>query len=276
MKPNIVAFVLILIAAAGNSQAALYGDKVVSYDPGVLPSNLLSFTNAQAALGMPSQVTPGAYGGPVDPFNPPYLNAQLVSIGQGGSLEVGFPYGISNSPSNAYGLDFIIYGNAGFMITNGDFAGGGITDGKLFGQASAGSARVLVSPDHEKFYELRSALSPVVDGYFPTDGSGAFGAPVDPTLTGASFSGLGLAGIRAKYAGSAGGAGFDLAWAVDSQGMPVTLNAIHYLRIEVLNGHVDLDGFATATVVPEPSTWALGALGLTAWVGRRWLRRLSP
>jgi len=38
---------------------------------------------AAPALGEPSRVTPGDFGGPVDPFDPPYLPTQLVSVGQG-------------------------------------------------------------------------------------------------------------------------------------------------------------------------------------------------
>ena len=82
---------------------------------------------------------------------------------------------------------------------------------------------------------------------------------MDPALKNADFAGLTLDQIRAKYAGSGGGTGFDLAWARDGQGNPVTLDEISYVRVEVLTGKVEIDGFS---MVPEPSTWALLGLGL--------------
>lgn len=271
-KMNLIGgIVLVAFGLSPKLAAGPYADQVVSYQTGSLPANLKSFTNAFAVLGAPSRETPGAFGGPVDPFSPPYLNSQLVSIGEGGSLTVRFEEPVVNldQKEHLYGLDFLVYGNAGFVITNGNFSGGGITDGTLFGQAKPGGIQVLVSANNRDYYALKSALAPVIDSYYPTDGSGSFGIPVDPRLGSGDFAGRNLSELRALYAGSAGGSGFDLDWAVDEQGSPVFLDAISYLRIEVLSGHIDLEGFTAVTLIPEPCTgWLLFGGGLLlAWKG---------
>src|SRR5688572_10925237 len=128
---SLVALISLSVASL-SVRAASFADAVAGYNPGSLSGSAVSFTNATAALGEPSRVTPGPFGGPVDPFNPPYLDTQLVSVGPGGSVIVRFNSPILNNPGNPYGLDFMIYGNSGFVITNGDFSGGGITDASLF------------------------------------------------------------------------------------------------------------------------------------------------
>ncbi len=198
------------------------------------------------ALGEPSRITPGIFGGSVDPFNSAYLGSQLVSVGAGGSLTLEFNTPISNSPANPFGLDFIVFGNAGFTITNGNYSGGGITDGSMYGN-NTGSTRVSVSMDGVTFYTLNPALAPTVDTLFPTDGAGDFSLPVNPALTNGAFGGQGLAGIAARYGGSGGGAGYDLAWAQDTNGAPVTLNSARYVRVEVLNGKSEIDGMAAVS-----------------------------
>src|SRR2546425_9558305 len=130
-----------------SGSAALFGDTVAYYDPGV--GYAARFTNAQAALGEPSQVNP--FGEATDPFDPPYGTNQIVSIGAGGSLVVQFHTPILNHPNNLYGFDFIIFGNAFFTVTNDYDASGNVigtpaTDGSLFTQ-SAGATRVSVSRD---------------------------------------------------------------------------------------------------------------------------------
>jgi hypothetical protein len=133
------------------SSLAQFADAVAGYTPGAGVS--ASYTNPVSALGEPSRVTPGTFGGPVDPFNAAYLGSQLVSVGAGGSLTLEFNTPISNNPANPYGLDFIIFGNAGFTITNGNYSGGGITDGSMYGN-NTGSTRVSVSADGLNFYTL--------------------------------------------------------------------------------------------------------------------------
>ena len=246
-------------------RAGSFADAVVGYDPGSLSGSAVSFTNATAALGEPSRVTPGSFGGPVDPFNPPYLDTQLVAVGPGGSVTVRFDSPILNNPSNPYGLDFMIYGNSGLVITNGDFSGGGITDGSLFGN-NTGSTRVSVSADNINYFALNPSRAPVVDGLYPTDGNGDFARAVNPALGNVDFSGKDLAEIRALYAGSGGGTGFDISWAQDSAGQDVNLSAISFIRVDVLSGKSEIDAFA---VVPEPSVWALALIG----TGIFWVRR---
>jgi hypothetical protein len=254
--------------------AANFADSVIAYTPGTGFATDFStgegFTNAAAALGSPSQVTPGAFGGPVDPFNPAYLKEQLVSIGSGGSLTLGFSSPIINDPAHRFGIDFMIFGNAGFVITNGNFSGGGVTDGTLFG-ANTGTSRVSVSDDNVHYFVLNPARAPGVDGLFPTDGSGSFDVPVNPALSGKDFTGLDLSGIRALYNGSAGGTGFDLSWAVDAQGNPVNLPEVRFIRLDLLTGAAEVDGVAGLGVVPEPATWTMLATGLVATIAfRRW------
>ena len=245
------------------ANAAGFADAVISYTSGTGFATEfgtgLGFTNVAAALGEPSRLNPGPFGGPTDPFNPPFLRDQLLSIGTGGSLTVRFDSPIMNSPGNPFGLDFIIFGNSGFIITNGNFSGGGVTDGMLFG-ANSGRTRVSVSADDVNYFPLSPSLAPTVDGHFPIDGSGDFLRPVNPALRGADFSGRDLAGIRSLYAGSGGGAGFDLSWARDASGRNADLASVSFVRVEVLNGASEIDAFAV--VVPEPATWTLSALGV--------------
>ena len=230
---------------------------------GVLPG----YNDPAAALGAPSQATPGIYGGPVDPFDAPYLSSQIVGVGTGGSLTLQFNTPIQNNPGNPFGLDFIIFGHAGFNITNGDYSGGGITDGSFY-TGGTSDVRVSVSTDGTTFYTLNPALTPQVDGLFPTDGSGNPFLPVNPALTAADFAGQDLTGIRARYNGSAGGSGFDLAWAINSHGQSVSLSSVDYVRLEVLNdgtpAYID-----AISVVPEPATLALALTGAGLFLLRR-------
>ncbi len=246
------------------SLAADFATSVVSYNPGIGFATDFStgegYTNALVALGEPSRVTPGLFGGPVDPFNPPYLKEQVVSIGVGGSLTLGFGTPIRNLPGNPFGIDFIIFGNAGFVITNGDFSGGGITDGSLF-SANEGTTRVSVSADNVNWFTLDPAKAPVMDTLSPTDGLGDFGKPVNPSFKGSDFAGLDLGGIRGRYAGSGGGTGYDLSWSIDDSGNPADALAANFVRIEVLTGRAEIDGVST---VPEPGVWTLALLGVGA------------
>lgn len=233
---------------------------VIQYTPGT--GAAVGYDLANSALGEPSRVTPGEFGGPVDPFSGPWQSGQLVSIGAGGSLTLRFASPVLNAASNPYGLDFSIFGSAAFVIVNGDFTGGGITDGSMFGNGT-GETRVSVSADGSTFYLLSPDLAPRVDGLFPTDGSGDFTRPVDPSLKESDFAGLDLAGIRERYAGSGGGTGYDIGWARDNAGQSVALDHIEFVRIDVLSDRAEIDALVA---VPEPGAMSLLFLGASLWL----------
>jgi len=244
IKKSLIGWVCLIVCNAAIGQ---FASQVVSYSPGT--GYTAGFTNPAAALGEPSRVTPGPYGGPVDPFDPPYLSSQLVSIGAGGSLTLRFDRPILNHPKNPFGIDFVIFGNAGFIITNAfdpitfDWIGTPATDGNLLGNNS-GQTRVSVSADGETYFTLDPALAPAVDGLLPTDGSGSFQHPAYPGLRQSDFAGLTLDEMRVLYGGSAGGSGYDISWARDGEGRRLRLGAIQYVRIEVLSGKSEVDGIA--------------------------------
>ena len=238
---SLLAFASVVV----NVSAANFAAAVVDYQPGT--GFAAQFTNSSTVLGEPSRVNP--FEDATEPFNPAYGTGQILSIGAGGSLTIKFAAPVLNHPLNRFGTDFIIFGNSGFIITNEfDFdtfswIGTPATDGSLFG-ANSGQTRVSVSRDGVTFYELDSAHAPTVDVLLPTDGAADFSTPADPELTAGDFAGLTLEQIRALYHGSAGGAGYDLSTGRDSAGKPVRLNAVNYVRIEVLSGKAEVDGFS--------------------------------
>ena len=256
MKHQSIVTRVALLAAASlivttHADTNPFADHVTAYDPGIgfatdFASGL-GFTNTVTALGAPSAVTPGDFGGPVTPFSPPYLAEQLLSIGEGGTATFEFDPPIFDHPANPFGLDFIVYGNTGFSITNGNFSGGGITDGSSFSQNS-GTTRIAVSADNTTFYTLDPALAPVVDGAYPTDGAGRFGIPTNPALQASDFAGADHSGIQSLYGEGAGGTGYDLSWAQSSDGSPVNLTMVRFVRIEVLEGKSEID--ALSAVLP--------------------------
>lgn len=262
-KSFVTTFVPALALASALSLAqtgsAQFATAVNSYNAG--SGTTVAYQDPTRALGAPT-----AFIGyqDADPFNPPYDSAHLVSVGAGGSITLSFSQPILNT-AHAFGLDFSIFGNTGFIITNStdenwNYIGAPATDGSLFAN-NPGVTRVSVSADNVNFFTLNPLLAPTVDTYFPSDTAGDFRLPMNPALTGGSFAGLDLVGIRALYAGSGGGAGYDISWAQDGLGNSVALGSISYVRIEVLSGKSEIDALVA---VPEPTTLSLVFLGLGA------------
>src|SRR5260221_93203 len=246
LKVPFVALATAAVVTTSITHAAGFADAVVAYNPGI--GFAIGFTNASSALGDPTSTA--------NPFSPPYRTNQIVSLGAGGSVTLHVDGPIVHSPASPYGIDFQIFGNSFFVVTNGNYSGGGITDGSVYGNGA--STRVEVSADGVAWFTLNPSRAPTVGGLFPTDGAGDSQVPVNPALTNADFAGLGLAGIRSLYAGSAGGAGFNLAWAQDTNSNYVNLPIVRFVRVSVLSGKAQVDAVSTtrpsATVIAEDFT----------------------
>lgn len=237
---------IVLLACAGfittTHAATNFAARVIDYNPGL--GFAAGYTNTEAVLGEPSRVNP--FGDATEPFNPPYGKGQLLSIGEGGSVTIQFDKPVHNGPHKPFELDFIIFGNTGFIITNEfdpitfDWIGTPATDSSLFAD-NQGVTRVSVSKNGKDFYVLDEKLAPVVDNLFPTDGAGDFRTPVHPGLTAQDFAGATVEDIRSLYQGSGGGTGYNFDWAED--GKKSDLAWIRYVRVEVLSGKAEIDAF---------------------------------
>lgn len=261
MKSGVMVAVVGL-ASAGAMAVDPWAAHVVSYVEGTGVG--AGYNNPSSALGGPTRFTGvGVFPGAVTPFNPAYLGSEIVSIGAGGSLTLRFDAPVADDPANPFGIDLLIFGNAGYIDTN--FPTG--TAGPLF---SAGGGLVEVSADGLAWEPV---VGGIADGAFPTLGYSDltdpfavnpgnilsdFTRPVDPAF---DPTGLAFGAIVAGYAGSGGGSGIDLS----STG----LASILFVRISNTGtGTVEVD--AVSDVVPAPSGVALlGMAGLIAVRRRR-------
>ena len=233
-----------------------YADRVVGYTSGTLFS--ATYDSSAAAVGSPTRFTgEGVYPSAVTPFNPAFLNTELVAVGEGGSLTLGFDEPVVDDPANPFGLDFIFFGNSFFA----DSAYPGGVAGGMFGPFA--TTTIEVSADGLSWHQLAGAS---LDGFFPAAGysdladpyalirgevPSDFTKPVDPSF---NAEGLSYAQIMASYAGSGGGTGLDIA----SSG----LSSISFVRFTVTSGELLIDGLSDVAAVPAPGTLVVAGLGL--------------
>ncbi len=223
-----------------------FADRVIGYAPGTGANP--AFALADVAIGSPERFTgEGIFPSVVTPFNPAFGTDEIVSLGAGGSLTLGFDEPIVDDPSNPFGVDFLVFGNS--FLVDGDYPNG-ITIGVF---AAPRDARVEVSADGMSWVPARRVASA---GLFPTLGysdvtdpyaidKGAvnsdFTKPVDPAFdpVGKTFDEL-----RAGYAGSGGGIGFDLSG--------TGLSAVQFVRVLNDRGSISIDAISDAAPVPTP------------------------
>lgn len=229
-----------------------WADAVVAYDPGVGAAD--GYTNTAVVVGAPATMTSF---GAVHMFNAPWEVDHVLSIGNGGSLTVRFDEPVEDDPMNPFGIDLLIFGNAGFFAEGPTYDAQHTSPAGLFG---ADGGRVEVSEDGTVFVEVLGAIA---DGLFSTQpwlDAGAttpadFTRPVNPALTVASFDGLTIEDALKLYAGSGGGAGIDLAG--------TGLSRIFCVRVSHEGaGNVEIDAFADVTPIPEPGSGLLIALAI--------------
>lgn len=242
-----------------------WADSVESYTPGDAAGG--GFEVSEVALGEPTRFTGelAGFAGAVTPFNPPFESDEIVSVGFGGELILGFDEPVTDDPQNPFGIDLLIFGNTGYI--DADFPNGLV--GGLFGMDGG---LVELSADGLTWIAVDGVGA---DGPFPTLGysdlSGPFDVgpgevlsdftkPVDP-----DFEAFGkvFGELVAGYAGSGGGAGIDIG--------RVGLSEVSFVRISDLTddgSSVEIDALSDVAV-PAPSVLAAGALALAAGTRRR-------
>jgi len=203
-----------------------WADTVVDWVPGL--GGAPGYDDPGTAIGPPERFSgEGMSPGVVSPFQPAWAPHELVSLGAGGSLILGFDEWIENDASNPYGIDLIIFGNSGFIDGGYPF---GIVNG-LFG---ADGGDISLSDDGITWHPVPGCLA---DSAWPTlgwldaqpydDVPGNEPAnhlmPMDPELNWEDLIGLGWDEVMSAYGQSAGGIGIDLE--------DVMLERVRFVRI---------------------------------------------
>ncbi|MCA9303728.1 MAG: hypothetical protein KC996_06370 [Phycisphaerales bacterium] len=260
------------ITIALSTSAALatpFATSVVSYDAGT--NAIAGYTDATSALGAAERFTgEGVFPSGVTPFNPAFGTDELVSVGSGGHLTLGFDRAITNSASHAFGIDLIVFSNSGFVDTSWTDSdptndGSGLVGNTptLFG--AGGEATIEVSSDGIHWF---TAAVTTLD-LFPTLGysdftdatpfshgtvQSDFTRAIDPSIALNDLAGISFSDIVALYNGSGGGVGID----ISSTG----LTSASFVRFTNNSGEAfEIDA---VSVVPSPSTLALLTLGVCA------------
>jgi hypothetical protein len=252
--------------AASAALASPFASSVIDYYAGT--NSNPSFNNASVALGSAERFTgEGVFPSGITPFNPAFGTDEIVSIGSGGFLTLGFDTAITNSASHAFGVDFIVFANAGFIDTS--FPNGSVGAAPaLFGVG--GEATIDVSADGVIWH---TAAMTTLD-LFPTLGYQDYTDPfattpglietdftkaMDPSLGLGDLAGLDYAQLLDLYDGSGGGIGID----IDATG----LSSVNFVRFtNASNEAFEIDAVA---VVPAPSALALIGLGLLSTTRRK-------
>jgi len=247
---TVIAVITSVVLLAECARGDDFAHAVLSYSPGTNAAN--GFTNPLVALGPPERFTgEGIDPGAVTPFQPCFGTNEIVSIGAGGQLTLGFSPPLRDDPRNPFGIDFVVFGNSFF--TDSSFPSG------VVGALAADGGTIQVSADGTTWITVGNVLA---DGLFPTMGwidaspySPVIGQiatdahkPVNPSWTTATLAGKSYDELVIIYAGSAGGAGVDLA--------SVGLTEVVAVRIAVPSGfhpNVEIDAISRVFPLSAPA-----------------------
>ena len=245
-----IAMAVIIVFFTLPALANDFATTVLSYVAGSNPAN--GFTNPLVALGPPERFTgEGIAPGVVTPFHPCFGTNEIVSIGAGGQLTLGFDPPLRDDAMNPFGIDFIVFGNSFF--TDAAFPSG------VVGALAADGGRIQVTADGVTWITIENVLA---DGLCPTMGwvdapqysqtNGVIATdpntPVDPAWTAASLSGKTYDELVDIYDGSAGGAGVDLA----SVGLTQAI-AVRILVPTGFHPNVEIDAVARVHTTGNPA-----------------------
>ncbi|MFK7759246.1 MAG: hypothetical protein AB8C13_04785 [Phycisphaerales bacterium] len=274
-SPSFFVTAITLSVVSALAAASPFATSVISYDAG---SNAATqYQDANTALGSAERFTgEGVFPSGVTPFNPAFGTDEIVSIGSGGHLTLGFDTAITNNASHAFGVDLILFSNAGFAdatFTDSDPSndGSGFTGANPFIFGAGGAATIQVSNDGMNWITATTTtldLFPTLgyaDFVDSTPGSAGsietdFTKALDPSMVASDFANMTFTQIRDLYNGSGGGIGID----ISSTG----LTSASFVRLLNESGSAfEIDAVA---VVPSPAPIALiSMLGLVGTKRRR-------
>lgn len=243
-----------------------WADAVVSYDPGA--SAAPGYKDPAAALGEPARFTGKRFGfpGAVTPFNPVFDDDEIVSLGRGGHLTLRFDEPVHNDPLNPWGIDLLIFGNAGYIDT-------AFPRGRAGGTFGRGEATLELSPDGQ-IWTPAPGIS--IDGLFPTLGYSDLASPYSllpglvetdftrPVRPGYDATGSRFHQIVRAYQGSGGGTGVDIG--------ALGLDTVSFVRISVgpgALGNTEIDAIADVSPVPAPAAMGVLIAAVARLVRRR-------
>lgn len=263
-----------LALAAPAMATPFYADFVESYNPGATPAGTL-FTPG-SALGPPTLVTGAGLGFPnvVNPFSPPFEASEIVSIGEGGQLTLR----LSNFVLPQSGPEIGVFTNAGLADATFSFdenakSAAALVAGDGATTFSIDSAHVEVSADGVNFVSLGTVqfsmpTNAYVDVANPFSGTaGSVVADFRQPYTGglATLADSTYAEMVTTLGGSGGGTWLDISGSGLSQVGWVRFSVADDLNVgTALNFELDAVSIANGAagpLVPEPSTWALLAIG---------------
>lgn len=237
-----------------------WADAVVSFQPGT--GGAPGYDDPTTALGPPESMTGEDTDttSVVSPFSPAWRPDEIISLGAGGSIVLAFDQPVENDPTNPWGIDLIVYGNAGFIDTTWP-------DGTCGGLFGSDGGEIAVSGDGASWHVIPDALADdlwptlawqdagpydEVPGAVATDPTRA----IDPSLSLADVEGDSYEDLVDRYAGAAGGVGIDLA--------SVGLEAVTHVRVSVA---VDAWLSAELDAVVDAGPWTSGDLTGDGLVG---------
>ena len=226
-----------------------YGHEVIEWST---TERKAEYNDPWNALGHPSACMddPSVYwggqnfGGVVNPANPAWGTGRLFTLSSWGDEEldpgeedgpgyvtIAFDHNVTDDPANPFGLDFIVFGNAGINNDDGSYYNPGTdpTSYRFLGTGFADLAKVEVSQDgiawhSDPAWRYADDFAPTLGHlYEPAAADPALFAgnaywgratcatkPVDPKIGFANCAGRTLADICNYYNGSAGGTGYDI------------------------------------------------------------------
>ncbi len=191
-------------------------------------------------------------------------NSIITTIESGGELTAAFTTPIEDDPANWYGMDFIIFGNAAFNASSGNYITP-TTDMALYKIASnAGgrwekSAVSVAQYPNGPWYTYTSG--PYADDFAPTQAYAwdfikhnwgpemDFTKPIDPAVIKSRFGGKYAADGIDLYKSSGGGTAFNL----DALDLPINTAGRKWIKyIKIIGNGGELDAISRVSHAIEP------------------------